>query len=146
MGASLKKGECRAVTGRNHRMKRGQNRADEINQEVRMFRVASGGVDVVDRQPGPVNRDRLVVRTESFLKSSPFHVGSKSSSARATTKLAALGRSGQPQVRSSRRGNATSAARFAYARRYAYSLGACVIFHGGLGPLGWRRKRKAQEA
>jgi hypothetical protein len=36
MGASLKKGERRGVACRNDRLKRGQNRADEISQEIRI--------------------------------------------------------------------------------------------------------------
>src|SRR5262249_3574818 len=73
MSASLKKGERRGVACRNDRVKRGQNRADEIFQEVRI----DFGSPVMAQtwsiaKPGPVSRDRLVVRTESPLKWAHF--------------------------------------------------------------------------
>jgi hypothetical protein len=72
----VKKGERRGVACRNHRMKRGQNRADEINQEIR---IDLGSPVMVwtwsIAKPGPVNRDRLVVRGEALLKWAHFTPG-----------------------------------------------------------------------
>ncbi len=74
--ASLKKGERRGVTCRYDSVKRGQNRADEITQEIGIdFRSPVMARTWSIAEPGPVSRDRLIVRTESLLKWAHFTPG-----------------------------------------------------------------------
>src|SRR6516164_4578179 len=89
------------------------------------FHVASRGVDVADRQ-NPASQSTPSDNSRRAAPAvGPFHAASKSSSARATTKLAALVRSNQRQVRSTCHRTATSVSRFASAVSFApeFSIG-----------------------